>query len=204
MYRMVIVETKRYVPNTFIENVIIDKFNKCITPYTKVYDILEIIFEHTTTSNLDKIKPNSLGYVYIYNDFIYENLYICQKTYFDIGRLLKYNSYDISIIIQEYLYHNKKIDIDVTMDDENRCCDMEDLVNIYIDKYRADKRIIDNQYITDKNGTRHAIYIIDESIVDEIELHVDFLMLKSNDYVVVNDISNIKQIKKELYEMWHN
>jgi hypothetical protein len=128
---------------------------------------------------------------------------MCQKTYFDIGRLLKFNSHDISTIIQEYLYHNKKIGIDVTMDDENRCRDMEDLVEMYVDKYRADKRIVDD-YIPDKNHIRHRISIIHESIVDEIELHVHFLLSKLNDCVVVNDISNIKQIKKEVYEMWFN
>ena len=82
-----IVETKRYIDNTFIENVILDKMNNDITPYTKVYDILEIIFEHIT-SDFSDIKPNSLGYVFIYNDFLYENLYMCQKTYFENYGLL--------------------------------------------------------------------------------------------------------------------
>lgn len=186
-----------YEENTFIENVIIDKFNNNITPYTKVYDILEIIFEHTIKDELDTIKPNILGYVYQYDDFLGEYFRICKKTYFDIGKILKYEEYDISCLIEEYLLDCKQISIGVTMNSNSSCDEMDGLITYYFNKYTAEKRIFNDVFFT-KDGEEHEITIVDMTIQNEIDINLYFILnaFPGNSYAVLDDISKLDEYKK--------
>ena len=189
-----------YEENTFIENVIIDKFNNNITSYTKVYDILEIIFEHAKKDEIDVIKSNILGYEYRYENSVIGSCYhICKKTYFDIGRILKYQEYDISCMISEYLLECKGISIRATMDINSSCDEMDELITYYYNKYTTEKRIFNEVFFT-KDGEEYEMTIVDMTIQNEIDINLYFILnaYRENSYAIIDDISKLDEYKKDM------
>lgn len=194
---------KEYNRGSFISSVVYDKLDSVITSNIKIFDILEEMFGHIDKNNMYPNKKNS----YVYNDFLFNNFEICSKTVLDIAILSKYRLYDIRCLIEDYLLFHKGVEIDVEINSSYLFLDtyfknLEPLIH----KYEDEKRMF-VEYIKIPKSHTTIVLFMDESIANEIDIHIDFLAcLYDTMYnkgicdIHVCDISSLPKNYKTVYK----
>lgn len=196
---------KEYSSGTFISSVIYDKLGVDITPNIKIFNILELIFGDFDKNKI-QIKKNVSGYIYTYNNFLFNSITICRKTLLEIALLSKYKKFDIEMLIEDYFLYHKNIEIEIgTSDDLYDDIYFKNLEPL-IHKYKVEKRMF-LEYIKIPKSHTTTVLFIDESIVSEIDIHINFLVyLYDKIYkacicdVQVCDISSLPKNYKKLYK----
>ena len=165
---------KEYNKGTFISSVVYDKLGVDITPNIKIFNILELIFGDFDENKI-QIKKNVSGYIYTYNNFLFNSITICRKTLLEIALLSKYKEFDIEMLIEDYFLYHKNIEIEiVTSDDLFDDIYFKNLEPL-IHKYKVEKRMFFENIKIPKSHTTTVLFI-DESIVSEIDIHINFLV----------------------------